>query len=104
MSKDVMVGDICLLEPGELLPVDRRFLRGQNVRCDESAAASESDAPRKAPFEVCWAEHNAILEARFHGKTVGNSKKDPFLISGSKFMEGISAYVNIAVGKDSFNG
>ena len=99
-----MVGDVCLLEPGEILPVDGLFLRGHNVRCDESAATGESDAVRKAPFEACWAEHNAILEARSRGETVGNLKKDPFLISGSKVMEGVGAYVVIAVGERSFNG
>ncbi len=56
VKKDVVVGDICLLEPGEILPVDGLFLRGYNVRCDESAATGESDAVQKAPFEACWAE------------------------------------------------
>ena len=102
--QDVVVGDICLVEPGEILPVDGLFLRGHNVRCDESAATGESDALRKAAFEICWAEHNAILEARARGENPGELKKDPFLISGSKVMEGVGAYVVVAVGERSFNG
>lgn len=42
--KDVLVDDICLLEPGEIIPCDGVFLRGHNVRCDESGASGESDA------------------------------------------------------------
>lgn len=42
-----MVGDIALLEPGEIIPCDGVFLRGHNVRCDESGATGESDAIKK---------------------------------------------------------
>lgn len=84
--------------------MDGIFLRGHNVRCDESGATGESDAVRKASFEDCWAEHNAILEARARGEEVKDLKKDPFLISGSKVLEGVGAYVAVAVGERSFNG
>jgi Ca2+-transporting ATPase len=102
--QDVVVGDICLFEPGEILPVDGLFLRGHNVRCNESAATGESDTVRKASFEECWAEHSAILEARSRGEDAGELKRDPFLISGSKVMEGVGAYVVIAVGERSSHG
>ena len=59
---------------------------------------------RKAAFEICWAEHNAILEAKARGEDPGELKKDPFFISGSKVMEGVGAYVVVAVGERSFNG
>ncbi len=66
-------------------------LENYSLSTDASCVDTMSDAtnlrlPRKAPFEACWAEHNAILEVRSRGKTVGNLKKDPFLISGSKVM------------------
>lgn len=98
-KQDVVVGDICVLEPGEIIPVDGIFLRGHNVRCDESGATGESDAVRKAPFEECWAEHEAFLAGEGE-----ETKKDPFLISGSKVLEGVGAYVVVAVGERSFNG
>lgn len=59
---------------------------------------------RKASFEDCWTEHTAIQAARARGEEIGDLKKDPFLISGSKVMEGVGAYVAIAVGERSFNG
>ncbi|WWC70446.1 calcium-translocating P-type ATPase, PMCA-type [Kwoniella pini CBS 10737] len=96
-TKDLVVGDVCLLEPGEILPVDGVFLRGHNVRCDESGATGESDAIKKFPYEECIAERNA---AGPNDKL----KKDCFLISGAKVLEGVGEYVVISVGTTSFNG
>ncbi|KAF9234120.1 hypothetical protein BU15DRAFT_65976 [Melanogaster broomeanus] len=47
--KEVVVGDIAILEPGEIVPCDGIFLSGHNVKCDESAATGETDAIKKAP-------------------------------------------------------
>lgn len=56
--KELVVGDIAFLEPGEIIPCDGVFLTGHNVRCDESSATGESDAIRK----VGWAEWTALRE------------------------------------------
>lgn len=86
---DILVGDICSLEPGEILPVDGIFLGGHNVKCDESGATGESNAIRKLSAE----------EWRGEGKGV-----DCFLLSGSKVLEGVGTYVVTGVGESSFNG
>ena len=91
----VVVGDIALLEPGEIVPCDGVFLSGHNVRCDESGATGESDAIRKVSYEDC---------VRSHEKGDESSHTDCFLISGSKVLEGYGSYVVIAVGTKSFNG
>ena len=95
--KDVVVGDICLLEPGEIVPVDGVFLRGHNVRCDESGATGESDAIKKFPYTECIEERDGLGEDQ-------RAKKDCFLISGAKVLEGVGEYVVISVGTNSFNG
>lgn len=86
----VLVGDILYVEPGEILPVDGLFLRGHNVRCDESGATGESDAVRKLSY----------------GELVKGTegKADCFLISGSKVLEGVGTYVVTSVGENSFHG
>jgi Ca2+-transporting ATPase len=86
---EIVVGDVLVLEPGEILPVDGVLLEGHNVKCDESSATGESDAISKRPLED--------LERT-------SAKGDPFLLSGSKVAEGQGLYVTIAVGKRSFNG
>ncbi|TFY55009.1 hypothetical protein EVG20_g9475 [Dentipellis fragilis] len=125
---DVVVGDVALLEPGEIVPCDGVFLSGHNVRCDESGATGESDAIKKLSYEDCislrnrkLAEHVAATEESTgdeadgqKGAAGGGVKKpseadllghtDCFMISGSKILEGVGSYVIIAVGEKSFNG
>lgn len=96
---DVQVGDILQIEPGEVIPADGIFLRGHNVKCDESGATGESDLIKKAPYDECVAELEKSEKG--DGKV---SKRDPFLISGSRVQEGVGEYVVTAVGKLSFNG
>lgn len=96
---DVQVGDILELEPGEILPCDGVFLRGHNVKCDESGATGESDMIRKVTYEEAlsdWDKHEQTGEKLPH--------RDCFLISGSRCLEGVGEYVVIAVGPTSFNG
>ncbi|KAG8728010.1 hypothetical protein FRC12_022104, partial [Ceratobasidium sp. 428] len=95
--KDVLVGDIALLEPGEIIPCDGVFLRGHNVRCDESGATGESDAIKKVTYEECQEEVKNL-------KPGDKTKLDCFIVSGSKVLEGVGQYVVIAIGPKSFNG
>ncbi|KAJ2988654.1 hypothetical protein NUW54_g9048 [Trametes sanguinea] len=91
--KEVVVGDVALVEPGEIVPCDGIFLSGHNVKCDESGATGESDAIKKLPYEEC-----------LKGDSEHMKHTDCFLISGSKVLEGYGSYVVIAVGTRSFNG
>jgi P-type Ca2+ transporter type 2C len=93
--REVVVGDIALLEPGEIVPCDGVFLSGHNVRCDESGATGESDAIRKVSYEEC-------TKAQEKGDIPAHT--DCFMVSGSKVLEGYGTYVVIAVGTKSFNG
>ncbi len=95
--KDAVVGDVCLLDPGEIIPVDGVFLRGHNVRCDESGATGESDAIKKFPYQDCINERDGLKQGQ-------KAKKDCFLVSGAKVLEGVGEYVVISVGTNSFNG
>jgi len=109
-----VVGDIALLEPGEVVPCDGIFLSGHNVKCDESAATGEADAIKKAPYSTCLALQNTQKGVRLGDDgAVGGQLKHPlpssshtdcFIISGSKVLEGVGQYVVIAVGTKSFNG
>lgn len=96
---DLRVGDICQIEPGEIIPCDGIFLRGHNVKVDESSATGESDMIRKLPYEECLQD----LE-QAEAKGVKPPNRDCFLISGSRCLEGAGDYCVIAVGPISFNG
>ncbi|KAH7097377.1 calcium-translocating P-type ATPase [Auriculariales sp. MPI-PUGE-AT-0066] len=88
--KDVVVGDIAVLEPGEIVPVDGLFIQGHNVECDESSATGETHSIKKVPYSVCIEK--------------GSDKVDCFMISGAKVLEGSGTYVVVAVGTRSSYG
>lgn len=92
---DVLVGDIVLLEPGDMVPVDGVFLEGHNVKCDESSATGESELLKK----VSAAD---VVRAMENGESV--KKLDPFILSGAKVTEGVGKFVVTAVGVNSTHG
>ncbi|KAG0341571.1 hypothetical protein BG004_005985 [Podila humilis] len=78
--KLVQVGDIMLMEPGDLLAVDGVIIKSYNITCDESSATGESDALKKDADENCY------------------------VISGSKVLDGSGSMLVTAVGTNSFFG
>ncbi|KAH9024007.1 hypothetical protein EDB83DRAFT_1980676 [Lactarius deliciosus] len=119
----VAVGDVVLLEPGEVIPCDGVFLSGHNVRCDESSATGELDTTKKLSYEECVAlKDKRLLEfdpdgPSGDGESASASQRktntfglellghaDCFIISGSKVVEGVGSYVVTSVGTKSFNG
>lgn len=129
-TQEVVVGDVALLEPGEIIPCDGIFLKGHNVKCDESGATGESDAIKKLSYSDLLAHARKVHADRSFGQPASPSSpttavpdddtseqeldlNDPslfpshtdcFVISGSKVLEGVGSYVVIAVGPRSFNG
>ena len=126
---DIQVGDILHLEPGDIVAVDGIFIEGHNLKCDESAATGESDAVRKQPWQMC--ERMAANQAKEHEIRANNhlsvdspsssesgfktskynapivehkSTPDPFIISGSKVLEGVCSYLVTSVGEHSYYG
>jgi Ca2+-transporting ATPase len=78
---DILVGDVLHMEPGDLIPADGIFISGHNVKCDESSATGESDQMKKT---------NAEQVLRLLERGHNDSKDlDPFIISGSKVLEGV---------------
>jgi len=104
--KELLVGDVALLEPGEIVPYDGIFISGHNIRCDESGATGESDAIKKVNYDECISlRDQAKCEGVDpHAFDAPNAHTDCFLISGSKVLEGYGKYVVIAVSQKSFNG
>ncbi|KAJ7792541.1 Ca-transporting ATPase [Mycena olivaceomarginata] len=94
VQTQVVVGDVALLEPGEIVPCDGVFLSGHNVKCDESGATGESDLIKKLAYDECIALRGSE----------GGTHTDCFIVSGSKVLEGVGKYVVVAVGTKSFNG
>ncbi|KAI0378881.1 plasma membrane calcium-transporting ATPase [Hypomontagnella monticulosa] len=92
---DILAGDVLHLEPGDLVPVDGIFINGHDLKCDESSATGESDAIKKTP----GAQVMALLDSGANPKGL-----DPFIISGSKVLEGVGTFLCTSVGVHSSFG
>lgn len=92
---DVMVGDVLHLESGDSIPADGVLVSGHGIRCDESSATGESDAMKKTGGEEVWTR---MVDG------TATSKLDPFIISGSKVLEGVGTYLVTSVGVNSSFG
>ncbi|XP_018651795.1 putative plasma membrane calcium-transporting atpase [Schistosoma mansoni] len=77
---DIVVGDICLVKYGDLLPADGVVLQSNDLKVDESSLTGEPDQVKK-------------------GENI-----DPMLLSGTHVMEGSGKMVVTAVGVNSQAG
>lgn len=93
---DVLVGDVMHLEAGDIVNVDGVLMDGYNISCDESSVTGEAIAVKKVPADV--ALRNTAPETSF------DNEFDPFILSGSKVLEGVGKFIVTAVGPNSTYG
>ncbi|GLT99529.1 hypothetical protein SLE2022_169650 [Rubroshorea leprosula] len=74
---DIVVGDIVCLKIGDQVPADGLFLDGHSLQIDESSMTGESD-------------HVEV-----------NSKQNPFLISGTKVVDGYARMLVTSIGMNT---
>ncbi|KAG8913777.1 hypothetical protein FRC02_005309, partial [Tulasnella sp. 418] len=96
-NEEIVVGDIALLESGEIMPCHGVVLEGHNLRCDEPEATKESNVTKKFSYDE-------VLEEKQNAGPGEKLKKDCFLISGSQIIEGIGKYVVIAIRPQGCSG
>ncbi|KIK37850.1 hypothetical protein CY34DRAFT_774182, partial [Suillus luteus UH-Slu-Lm8-n1] len=65
--KEVIVGNVALLEPREIDHCDGIFLAGHNVKHDESVATCKSDAIKKASYADCLMLKQALSGVHAEG-------------------------------------
>jgi Ca2+-transporting ATPase len=92
---DILVGDVVLLNPGDMVPADGIFIEGHNVKCDESQTTGESDIIRKKPADVVFAAIENGDDLR---------KADPFILSGAMVSEGVGSFLVTSTGVNSSHG
>ncbi len=51
-SRELVPGDIVLLQPGDRVPADMRLIESKNLRCDEAMLTGESQAAEKSTAAV----------------------------------------------------
>ena len=97
---NMLVGDIMILEQGDMIPIDGVLIQGYNVSCDEALSTGESDVVKKMPAE-------AVSQALLREPVTCDRmviKIDPFLLSGARVVDGIGTYLVTAVSPYSSHG
>ncbi|KAJ5497169.1 ATPase P-type K/Mg/Cd/Cu/Zn/Na/Ca/Na/H-transporter [Penicillium fimorum] len=87
---EVVVGDIVHISPGDIVPADGVLIKGHQVKCDESSATGESDPVDKSAIGTTHPDDSHEI--------------DPFILSHTKVVEGIGAYLVLATGTKSSYG
>lgn len=62
LSEEVVVGDLILIETGDVVPADIRITESKNLKCDESSLTGESESSEKFHDVVC--DKNCSLSER----------------------------------------
>lgn len=85
---DVMVGDVMLIEAGEVIAVDGVLTQASSLQLDESSISGESDLVHKTVAnDMDYATH-----------------ADPFILSGTTVCRGVGRYLVTSVGLNSTYG
>ena len=94
ISDDILVGDLIMINYGDIMAADLLLIEGNGVKMDESALTGESDAMKKEPFQKC-------LELQDIGE---KNLPSPIILSGTKCIEGSGKAIVLAVGEHSQKG
>jgi Mg2+-importing ATPase len=88
-NHDLVPGDICILEPGNIIPADMRFFKADNLLIDESILTGESMSVFKTSNTLNINEVPSINEATNIG------------FSGTTVVQGRGVAVVVATGKNT---
>jgi len=94
ISDDLLVGDLIMINYGDIMVADVLLIEGNGIKMDESALTGESDAMKKEKFDKC----NEML------KNGEKKLPSPLILSGTNCIEGSGKGIVIAVGEHSQKG
>ena len=94
VSDDLLVGDLIMINYGDIMAADILLIEGNGIKMDESALTGESDAMKKEKFDKC----NEML------KNGEKKLPSPLILSGTNCIEGSGKGIVIAVGEHSQKG
>ena len=94
ISDDILVGDLIMVNYGDIMAADLLLIEGNGIKMDESALTGESDAMKKEPYHKC-------IELLEKGET---KLPSPLILSGTNCIEGSGKAIVLAVGEHSQKG
>ena len=94
ISDDILVGDLIMVNYGDIMAADLLLVEGNGIKMDESALTGESDAMKKEPCAKC-------LDLQRQGE---RRLPSPLILSGTNCIEGSGKAIVLAVGEHSQKG
>ena len=94
ISDDILVGDLIVVNYGDIMAADLLLIEGNGIKMDESALTGESDAMKKETYHHC-------MELKEKGET---KLPSPLILSGTNCIEGHGKAIVLAVGDHSQKG
>ena len=94
ISDDILVGDLIMVNYGDIMAADLLLIEGNGIKMDESALTGESDPMKKEPYHKC-------IEMQDNGET---KLPSPLILSGTNCIEGSGKAIVLAVGDHSQKG
>ena len=96
ISDEILVGDLILINYGEIMCADILLVKGHGIKMDESPFTGRSDSMKKMTYNECIEEYN---------KNQDKEKiPSPLILSGTHCVEGSGKGIVIAVGEYSQKG
>ena len=97
ISDDLLVGDLIMVNYGDIMAADLLLIEGNGIKMDESALTGESDAMKKEPYHIC----KELLD-KLENKD--SKLPSPLILSGTNCIEGSGKAIVLAVGDHSQKG
>ena len=94
ISDDLLVGDLIMINYGDIMAADILLIEGNGIKMDESALTGESDSMKKEKFDKCYELF----------KNGDKKLPSPLILSGTNCVEGSGKGIVIAVGEHSQKG
>jgi Ca2+-transporting ATPase len=93
-NSEIYVGDVVHLEAGDVIPADGILVSGHKVMCDESSVTGALELVLKTPGDEAF---RAMSEQN-------ETSLDPFILSGTKVLEGVGTFLVTSTGVHSIYG
>ena len=97
ISDDLLVGDLIMVNYGDIMAADLLLIEGNGIKMDESALTGESDAMKKEPYHIC----KDLLDK---SENKDSKLPSPLILSGTNCIEGSGKAIVLAVGDHSQKG
>ena len=101
ISDDVLVGDLILINYGDIMCADILLIEGSDIKMDESSLTGESELMKKESYEKCLEKKEKIDK---NNKNINSEVPSPIILSGTHCLEGAGKGIVIAVGEYSQKG